>query len=63
MSRSLSAVTTGSGSDPVRAVLRFGIAAGAAALGARSISTALTRAWISTKAVDSAAGTINRTVK
>lgn len=63
MSKAIGAVAGSGKSDPVRNFLRFGLAAAGAAFGARSVSQALTRAWISSKAVDSAAGTLNRTIK
>lgn len=49
--------------DATRSLLRLGVAAGAAVIGAKSISSALARTWIGSRVLDGATDTLTRSVR
>ena len=55
--------TVKSNRDVTRSLLRLGVAAGVAVVGARSISKAVAQAWVGSRTLDVASDALTRSVR
>jgi len=49
--------------DATRSLLRLGVAAGAAVVGAKSVSAAMARTWLNSRVLDAATDTLTKSVR